>query len=198
MLTDEQRAVLGRMIAAALVEIRFVAGAGATARAADLADVFHNVPAEMFGSTWWHPMDLREDCRGYQKRHRDDAVCCPEDFVAMFDAAFGEQFATQILVKRGLESRPSVRTGTWRRADGAVGLLLRIVSVPARAADADWLASPGDAGNPSVWYYLLYGRADGSQWTAARTRFATLREAMEHAEQEDGPTACWDAAGPPT
>jgi hypothetical protein len=45
--TEAQRKSLCNMIAAAFVEIRYLGGIGNSARAADLADVFHNVSEEM-------------------------------------------------------------------------------------------------------------------------------------------------------
>jgi hypothetical protein len=188
-LTDARQKALCDLIGAAFVEIRSVSGAGNAARAADLADVFLNVPAGMRGAPWWNPMDLRNDLLGYQRRyaHEQDA---PRDYVSMFDTAFGEQFASEIRIAQYLESRPAIRTGVWRSPNGVSGLLFRVVSSPASGGGA---AGDVDPGSPvGEWFYSLVGRADGSQWSLGKSRFPSVDAAVEDLERTC-PGIAWDA-----
>jgi hypothetical protein len=191
-LTDAQRAALGEMIADAFVEIRFVAGLGQAARACDLADVFHNVPKEMFGTTWWYLMYFREDLGGYQKRHAD-ADCRPRDYVTKFDAIFGAQLAVKIKIQETLEALPSLRTGVWHHRDGTVGMLVRIISYPESPAASQEPEGAATSDGRSVHYYVLHGRPDGSQWSLSKTRYNSVREAMEGAVKTLDAPVRWDA-----
>jgi hypothetical protein len=170
-LTEAQRIVLGKMMGRALVEIRNV-GTLDGARAADLADVFHNLPAGMSGAPWWDRFEFREDLVGYQRRYADREQPS-SDFVSMFDEVFGEEFAEQIGIKRYLESRSAVRVGAWRDRRGVVKLLARVVSSPGSSREAD------EAGE---WFYGLIGSVDGSRWSVLRGRFAAVDEATAGVE----------------
>jgi hypothetical protein len=67
-LTDKQRALFGKMMYEAFVEIRNLAGVGLSEQAAALADAFHNLPLYLFSSDFsWET--TRMFIGGYQKKY---------------------------------------------------------------------------------------------------------------------------------
>jgi hypothetical protein len=57
------------MLARAFVEIRWLAWEGHNQQAGDLADIFHNLPVEMYGIGGWNWPFLREDLARYQQKY---------------------------------------------------------------------------------------------------------------------------------
>lgn len=86
--TAEQRRVLCAMMAYVFIEIRLLGWAGKAARAADLADAFHNVPREMYGWGGWNARLFRMGLDAYQRKYAGDDEHRPYDYVAMFDRVF--------------------------------------------------------------------------------------------------------------
>lgn len=192
--SEVQRRALSDMIAAALVEIRAVAGLGRSAQAADLADVFHNIPAAMYGTNWWKAIDFRDDLEGYQRRYANEDECWPRNYVEMFDAAFGDELAEEIKFRQHVRALPSIRTGTMRMPDGRLGLSIRIVrdAPPLPPATAHGNSAPSDPPGAPEAFYGLFGGPDGCQWFISASRFPTLSEAMADFETTFDTNVTWD------
>jgi hypothetical protein len=78
--TEEQRKELCELLHWAFVEIRLVD----VAQAHDLADTFHNLPNEMYGSGRWNLALTRGLMQRYQEKYRGKTY----DYVAAFDKIF--------------------------------------------------------------------------------------------------------------
>jgi hypothetical protein len=85
---DAERRALCELLAAALVEIRSVAGGGHkgvdAVQAHDLAYAFHNLPREMYGWGTWSIAGFRGRLVHYQRKYPGGT-----DFVKMLDKIFG-------------------------------------------------------------------------------------------------------------
>ena len=81
----EQREALCELIARAFIEARSLGYQGKSEQVADLADAFHNLPTEMYGTGLWNVEHARWMLQEYQDKYRER----PYDYVAMFDEIFG-------------------------------------------------------------------------------------------------------------
>lgn len=79
--SEDERVKLCEILSHALIEIRLLAGSGKAGQVADLADVWHSLPREMYG---WGLFDwslLRGMAAQYQAKYHDRYY----DYVAMLD-----------------------------------------------------------------------------------------------------------------
>jgi hypothetical protein len=82
-LSEVQRSRIAEMLSLAFIEIRHLGGTGQSRQAADLADVFHEVPREVFvrGAFSWDR--LRGAVERYQAKHQRELFAF--DYVTMLD-----------------------------------------------------------------------------------------------------------------
>lgn len=65
----EQREQLSKLLAQAFIEIRLLCWGGHAQQAADLADVFHNLPREMYGWGSFNWDRLRAQIVDYERKY---------------------------------------------------------------------------------------------------------------------------------
>lgn len=81
-LTDGQRQKLCEMMHYAFIELRLLGWAGKSQQAADLADAFHNLPADLWKESFSLEFFRDSFLEAYQRKYREGRV---RDYVAMLD-----------------------------------------------------------------------------------------------------------------